>query len=120
LVLLTDVDATYARAVIVDEVGFLGQIDELMGVGLQQPTRISRRFTVGEPIVLDFAKFLLLTPSLFVCLLIWRRKHAVADFAFEIRRIDEHVHVRIAGRYPQPVPTWNGSDRVLCAALCLL
>ena len=57
LAFLSDVDASYARTVIVDEVRLLRQIHELMRVGLEQPSRIADRLAVGETIVSHFASF---------------------------------------------------------------
>src|SRR5262249_43732582 len=58
LVFLSDVDTPYPRPVIVDEVRLLRQVDELVRVGLEQPSRIADRLAVGETIVLHFAKLL--------------------------------------------------------------
>ncbi len=102
LVFLADVDASYPRPVIVDEVRLLRQVDELVRVGLEQPSRITGRLAVGETIVLHFAKFLLLAPTLLVGGFVWRRQHAFANLALESgsRRIDEHIHVGVAGGHP--------------------
>ena len=120
LVLLTDVDASYPRPVIVDHVRLVRQVDELVRVGLEQPPRIAGRLAVRQTIVLDFAELLLLAPALLVGVFVRRRQHALANLAGKSRRIDEHVHVGIAGGHPQAVPARHGGDRVLRAALGLL
>src|SRR5262249_24745511 len=43
LMFLPDVDASYARPIIVDEVRLLRQVDELVRIGLEQPSRIANR-----------------------------------------------------------------------------
>src|SRR2546422_11273795 len=105
LVLLTDIDASDSRTEIVDHVRLLRQVDELVRVRLEQPPRIAWRFAVGETIVLDFAKLLLLEPALLVSGFVWWRQHAFANLALESgsRRIDEHIHVGVAGGHPQAV-----------------
>src|SRR5262249_44632505 len=102
LVFLADVDASYAGPVVINEIGLLRQVDELMRVGLEQPPRITWRLTVGETIVLDFAKLLLLAPAFLVGGFVWRRQHSCGNLALESRsrRIDKHIHVGIAGGHP--------------------
>src|SRR5438128_4829409 len=121
LVLLADIDAPDSRTEIVDHVRLLRQVDELVRVRLEQPPRIAWRFAVGETIVLDFAKLLLLEPALLVSGFVWWRQHAFANLALESgsRRIDEHIHVGVTGGHPQAVPTRHGRERVLRASLCL-
>src|SRR6266481_8591518 len=106
LVLLADIDAPDSRTVIVDHVRLLRQVDELVGVRLEQPSRIAWRLAVGETIVLDFAKLLLLAPALLVSGFVWWRQHAFANLALEpgSRRIDHHIQVTFTGRHPSPVP----------------
>ena len=90
-----------------------------MRVRLQQPPRISRRLAVGQTIVLDLAQFLLLPPALLVGRFIGRRQHIRPNLAGKSWRVDEHVHVGVAGGHPQPVPARHGRERVLRAALGL-
>ena len=120
LVFLTEVDTSYPRPVIVDHVRLVRQIDELVRVGLEQPSRIARRLAVGQTVVLDFAKLLLLAPALLVGGFVCRRQHAFANLAGEPRRVDKHIHVRVPGCHPQAVPARHRSERVLRTALCLL
>ncbi len=68
-----------------------------------------------ETVVLHLAELCLLSPSFFVGFLIRRRQHAFANLAFEPWRVDEDVHVRVAGSHPQAVPSRHGRDRVLRA-----
>src|SRR5206468_360102 len=97
LVLLTDVNAPYPRPIVVDHVRLLRQVDELVRIGLEQPPRIAWRLAMGQTIVLDFAKFLLLAPTFLVGGFVCRRQNAFTNLAGEPRRVDEHIHVRIAG-----------------------
>ena len=96
------------------------QVDELVRVRLEQPSRIAGRLAVGQAIVLDLAQLLLLAPSLFVGRFVRRRQHALANLAGKSGRVDENVHVGVAGSHPQAVPARYGRDRVLRAALGLL
>src|SRR5262245_22660654 len=106
LVLLTDIDASYPRPVIVDHVRLLRQVDELVRVGLEQPTRIAWRLAMSQTIVLDFAKLLLLAPALLVGGFVWRRQHAIVNLALESRsgRVNEHIHVGVSCGDPQAIP----------------
>src|SRR5215510_840360 len=98
LVLLTDVDASYPRPVIVDHVRLLRQVDEFVRIGLEQPPRIAWRLAVSQTIILNFAKLLLLAPALLVGSFVWRRQHAFTNLTLESgsRRVDEHIHVGVA------------------------
>src|SRR3989442_13913875 len=113
LVLLTDIDASDSRTVIVDHVRLLRQVDELVRVRLEQPPRIAWRLAVGETIVLDFAKLLLLPPALLVSGFVWWSQHAFANLALESgsRRINEHIHVGVTGGPPQAAPPRGGNER---------
>src|SRR5262245_63099880 len=121
LVLLTNIDASDPRTVVVDHVRLLRQVDELVRVRLEQPPRIAWWLAMGKTIVLDLAKVLLLPPALLVGCFVCRCAHAFANLTLESRswRVDEHVHVGVAGRHPQTVPTRHGSERLLRAPLCL-
>src|SRR5262249_56810169 len=97
LVLLTDVDAPYPRPIIVNEVRFLRQIDEFVRIGLEQPPRITGRLAVGETIVLDFAKLLLLTPALLIGGFVWRCQPAVPNLSLvtRSRRRTQPTHIHL-------------------------
>jgi hypothetical protein len=69
-----------------------------------------------EAVVLHLAKLRLLAPPLLVGRFIRRRQHSRAHLAGKPRRIDEAVHVGIAGRHPQAIPARHRRDRVFRAA----
>src|SRR4030095_16777960 len=81
---------------------------------------VARALSVRQTIVLDFAQLLLLAPALLICGFVWRRQHALSNLAGKPGLVDEHIHVGVAGRHPQTVPTRHGTDRVLRTALCLV
>ncbi len=118
LVLLSDVDTAYPGPEIVDLVQLMRLVDELVEYGSSS----HRRYSGGSQwvrIVLDLAQLLLLAPSLFIGRSVRRRQHALANLAGKSGRVDENVHVGVAGSHPQAVPARYQRDRVLRAALGL-
>ena len=113
LVLLADVDAADAGPKSLIRYDSCGRLMNSCEYGLEQPPRIARRLAVRQTIVLDLAELLLLAPALSVGLFIRRRQHSLANLAGKPWRIDEAVHVGIAGGHPQAVPARHGRERVL-------
>jgi hypothetical protein len=96
------------------------QVDELVRVRLEQEPRVPWRLAVRQAVVLDLAQFLLLTPALPVGAFIGWRQHTGANLAGKSRRVDERVHVGIAGGHPQAIPARHGRERVCGTAPGLL
>jgi hypothetical protein len=119
-VVFADIRAANRRPEIVDLIGDIGKVDELVRVGLEQDPWIAGRLAVAETIVVHLTKLGLLAPALSIGRFVSRRQHAGADAACEPLALNEDLEVCVAGRLPETVPARHGHECVLGAAFCLL